>query len=146
MKKIPVQVKRLNEDAVIPKYATEGSAGFDFYSTSDVEIQPGQTVVVPTGLAMAIPLGYEIQIRPRSGMAFKTTTILPNSPGTIDSDYRGEFGVIMRNIGNEVYFAEKGTRIAQGVLNEVPMAQFVIVEELDDTERGSGGYGSTGSK
>lgn len=146
MKKIPVQVKRLHEDAKIPFYATEGSAGFDFYTIEDIEISPNETKIIKTGLAMAIPLGYEIQMRPRSGIAFKTTLIMPNSPGTIDSDYRGEFGIIIRNIGSETYRASKGERIAQGVLNEVPVAQFFEVSELDETDRGVGGYGSTGLK
>lgn len=182
--KINVKVKRLSDDAVIPQYATEGSAGFDLIAIEDVIIEPGETKLVPTGLAFEIPQGYEIQIRPRSGVSLKTALRVVNSPATIDSDFRGEVKVIIENTsdnsdnfvdfteglinGNYLvavndnwdmkevgadffcvrpcvpYLIRKGDRIAQGVLQRVPIANFIEVDELDETERGAGGFGSTG--
>jgi len=149
MEKINVKIKKLHEDAVIPTYGTDGAAGFDFYALEDTTLSPGQTKLIKTGIAMAIPQGYEIQVRPRSGMSLKTTFRVANAPGTIDSDYRGECCVIGHNLADgklrNVYI-KKGDRIAQGVLSKVPQANFQVVKELDDTDRGSGGFGSTDSK
>lgn len=147
MSKINVKIKKLHEDAVIPTYGTDGAAGFDFYALEDVHLKPKETKLVKTGIAMAIPQGYEIQVRPRSGMSLKTSFRVPNSPGTIDSDYRGECNVIGHNTSSyEHVTIKKGDRIAQGVLNRVPQASFEVVEELEDTARGAGGFGSTGNK
>lgn len=144
---IPVKVKKLHPDAVIPQYAHEGDAGFDLVSIKDVTIAPGQTVAVPTGLAFQIPTGYEIQVRPRSGLVLKTNLRVANSPGTIDSGYRGDVKVLISNTHsttNKPYTILKGDKIAQGVLQKVPQANFIEVNELNDSERGSGRFGSTG--
>ena len=141
---VQIRFKKLNANAIIPRYETVGSAGADLKAIGNSYIKPGETIVVPLGFSVAIPSGYEIQIRPRSGLAAKHGITILNSPGTIDSDFRGELGVIMSNFGAEAFYVEPGDRIAQMVLSEVPQANFVIVEELDDTERGSGGFGSTG--
>lgn len=165
-----VKIKRLSPDAVIPKYAREGDAGFDLYATEDVIIEPGETAKVPVGLAFELPAGYEMQIRPRSGVMSKTK--LRVQLGTVDSGYRGEVAVMVDNIAedpsgnilqyltyidgldyrtklelysNETYLIRKGDRIAQGVINRVPTATFTEVDELSDTERGEGGFGSTGT-
>jgi dUTP pyrophosphatase len=145
MDKINIPTKKLHEDAVVPTYGTDGAAGFDFYALEEVTLLPGQTQLIKTGLAMAIPQGYEIQVRPRSGMSLKTSFRIANAPGTIDSDYRGECCVIGTNNSEYEHITiKKGDRIAQGVLSRVPQANFQVVEDLDDTDRGSGGYGSTG--
>ena len=140
-----LRVKRFHPDAVIPEYATEGSVGFDFHAVKDVVVRPGVTLLIPTGLAVEVPEGCELQVRPRSGMSLKTGALIKNSPGTIDSDYRGEIRVIMANIGHEYLRIKKGDRIAQGVLAPVIQAVEIIdVEELNETDRGEGGFGSTG--
>ena len=147
MDKIDVKIKKLHPDAITPTYGTDGAAGFDFYALEDVTLNPGDTKLIKTGIAMAIPEGYEIQVRPRSGMSLKTAFRVANAPGTIDSDYRGECCIIGHHSqGSELrkLHIKKGDRIAQGVLNKVPQANFQLVEELDDTERGQGGFGSTG--
>ena len=142
--RVPINVVKLHEDAVVPTYGTTGAAGFDFYSVDSVIVEAGQTVIVKTGLAMAICEGFEIQVRPRSGMSAKTKIRVANSPGTIDSDYRGEIGIIVDNVGQEPYEIHVGDRVAQGILAIVPQASFIVVDSLDETERGAGGYGSTG--
>ena len=139
-----VKVKKLSEDAVVPQYATCGSAGFDFVSSEDIIVLPKQTILVKTGLAFEIPIGYEIQVRPRSGLSLKTKIRVSNSPGTVDSDYRGQVCVIIDNLGDEAFEIKKGDRVAQGVLCPVFQANFQVVGELSDTNRGSGGFGSTG--
>jgi dUTP pyrophosphatase len=144
MKKLGVKVKILNPDAIIPKYQTEEAAGFDLHSVDEKTIKAGERDVVKTGLAVALPKGYELQVRPRSGLALKNGITLPNSPGTIDSDYRGELMVIILNTGKDDFVIKKGDRIAQAVIKEILQADFAVVEELDSTERGSGGFGSTG--
>lgn len=141
---IDVEIKRLDERAIIPIYSTKDSSGMDISILDDVTIEPGKTIVAPTGLAFAIPRGYEIQVRPRSGLSLKTGLRLPNSPGTIDSDYRGDLGIIMQNTSNKVLEFKAGERVAQLVLNFVPKMKLKIVDELSETERGSGGFGSTG--
>lgn len=150
--KVKVKIKKLHPDAIVPTYGTEGAAGFDFYALEDITIKPKETKLIKTGIAMEIPFGYEVQVRPRSGMSLKTLFRVANAPGTIDCDYRGECNVIGHNahqngMGNSTTFdinIKKGDRIAQGVLNKVPQALFEVVEELGDTNRGTGGYGSTG--
>lgn len=134
----------------LPAYATAGAAGADVRANFPVgqrdglTLEPGARALVPTGLAAAIPEGWEIQVRPRSGLALKHGLALPNAPGTIDADYRGEIGVILVNLGSEPVRIEHGMRIAQLVLARAPQASFVEVSELDDTARGAGGFGSTG--
>ena len=143
---IPVLVKRLPhfEGLELPAYATDGAAGMDVLAAEDVILQPGERWPVATGLAVAIPHGYEIQVRPRSGLALKHGIGVPNSPGTIDSDYRGELKVILINHGAEPFAIARGDRVAQLVLAPVTQAAWEEVAELDDTARGAGGFGSTG--
>jgi dUTP pyrophosphatase len=143
---VPVRVKRLphGEGLDLPAYATEGAAGMDVVSAEDVTIAPGARHAVATGLAMAIPPGFEIQVRPRSGLALKHGITVPNTPGTIDSDYRGELKVILINHGAEPFDIRRGDRVAQLVLAPVIQASWLPVEELDETARGEGGFGSTG--
>lgn len=166
---LSVKIKRLHPDAVIPQYAKTGDAGFDLVAVEDIIVEPGETVKVPTGLAFELPEGYELQIRPRSGITLKTK--LRVQLGTVDSGYRGEIGVIVDNIAenaygnvvqylthvdgndyrtsgdlypNDTYLIRKGDRIAQGVIVPVKHATFMEVDELDDSSRGTGGFGSTG--
>ncbi|MHA7820134.1 MAG: dUTP diphosphatase [Erythrobacter sp.] len=141
-----VEVKRLphGEGLSLPAYATDGAAGMDVVSAEDVSIAPGARHAVATGLSVAIPQGYEIQVRPRSGLAFKHGITVPNTPGTIDSDYRGELKVLLINHGAEDFAVARGDRVAQLVLAPVTRGSWVEVEELDATERGAGGFGSTG--
>jgi dUTP pyrophosphatase len=143
---VKVEVKRLphGEGLALPAYATEGSAGMDILSAEDVTIAPGARHAVATGLSVAIPQGYEIQVRPRSGLAFKHGITVPNTPGTIDSDYRGEMKVLLINHGSEDFAIARGDRVAQLVLAPVVQAAWSEVEELDATTRGAGGFGSTG--
>ena len=143
---VPVEVKRLphGEGLDLPAYATAGAAGMDVVSAEDVTIEPGARHAVATGLSVAIPHGYEIQVRPRSGLAFKHGITVPNTPGTIDSDYRGELKVLLINHGTEPFAIARGDRVAQLVLAPVVQAAWREVEELDATERGTGGFGSTG--
>lgn len=141
----PVSVKVINKsDNPLPKYETLGSAGMDVSSSEDLILHPGFVVSVPTGLYFEIPKGYEIQVRSRSGIAYKNGVFVINSPGTIDSDYRGEIRVLLTTVCNGPFEIKKGDRIAQIVLQPVTRIEFEEVEELSDTERGSGGFGSTG--
>jgi len=175
--KINVKIKRLSEEAVIPKYAHEFDAGFDLVASETVIIAPGETRIIPTGLAIALPPGYELQVRPRSGITVRTK--LRVQLGTVDCTYRGDVGVIVDNtspiggfvenneycrtvskrallingersdsfgewINANTYLIRKGDRIAQAVINQVEQAQFQVVEELDETSRGAGGFGSSG--
>lgn len=185
MNKVDVKVKKLHPDAVIPKYSHLNDAGFDLVAVEDVIIQPGETKKVPIGLAFAIPPGYELQIRPRSGISSKTKLRISNAPGTVDAGYRGEVCVLVDNIAQmepsgvtgdtilfdatfllttidgkttdyepevgaeesyfkPTYIVRKGDRIAQGVIAPVYQARFEEVDELDKTERGTGGFGSSG--
>lgn len=141
-----IQFKRLHEDAQLPEYATEDAAGMDVRSIDTVNILPGQTTMVKTGLAVAIPRGFELQCRPRSGLAAKHRITITNAPGTIDADYRGEICVLLHNLGNEGFQVVKGDRIAQLVLAYAPRLDIEEVDELDSTDRGAGGFGSTGRK
>ena len=128
----------------LPAYATPASAGVDLCAVEKRVLQPGERALVPTGIRIAIPVGYEAQIRPRSGLALKHGITLPNSPGTIDADYRGEIQVIMQNLGNAPFVIEPGDRIAQMVIAPVSQVSWVESDVLEETERGSGGFGSTG--
>lgn len=142
---IRIKVSKIDETATIPQYAHKGDSGFDLASTESITIVPGETKLISTGLAFQIPEGYEMQIRPRSGMSVKTKFRVANSPGTIDSNFVGEVKIIAENIGHRPIFIEKGDRIAQGVL--CPIYEAVFVEqELEDTNRGSNGFGSSGVK
>ena len=143
-----ILIKRLFKNVQIPKYETEGSSGLDLAAKldKDVNINPGEVEIIPTGLAVSIPKGFEIQIRPRSGLAAKNKISVLNTPGTIDSDYRGELKVILINLGQEKFKVENGLRIAQMVLCPIIHAKLEEVDELKDTERGEGGFGSTGTK
>ncbi|MBB5688013.1 dUTP diphosphatase [Roseomonas alkaliterrae] len=144
-----IEVVRLPhaEGLPLPAYATEGAAGMDLLAAvmSPVTIPPGGRMLVPTGLCIALPAGYEMQVRPRSGLALKNGIVLPNSPGTIDEDYRGEVGVILLNAGDAPFTVERGMRIAQAVIAPVIRAAWREVAELPATARGAGGFGSTGS-
>ena len=143
-----ILIKRLSKEVSLPKYETSGSSGMDLAANIDanINIDPGKTAIIPTGLALSIPKGFEVQIRPRSGLAAKQKISVLNTPGTIDSDYRGEIKVILINLGQETFKVEKGLRIAQMVVCPVVQAQLKEVDDLSETERGKGGFGSTGTK
>jgi dUTP pyrophosphatase len=143
---VPVLVKRLahGEGLDLPAYATDGAAGMDVLAAEDVELAPGGRHAVATGLSVAIPAGFEIQVRPRSGLALKHGISMPNAPGTIDSDYRGELKIILINHGSDLFAIRRGDRIAQLVIAPVVRGSWLEVETLDETARGEGGFGSTG--
>jgi dUTP pyrophosphatase len=144
--RVQVQVKRLNNGAglPLPGYASDGAAGMDICAAESLTLKIGKRHAVATGLAFAIPHGYEVQVRPRSGLALKHGITCLNTPGTIDSDYRGEVKVILANLGDEDFVIQRGDRIAQLVVAPVTHAAMMEVDTLDDTARGSGGFGSTG--
>lgn len=144
-KSAKVQIQKLHPNAKVPGYAYTGDAGFDFSCIEDFRVIPGRFTVVNTGIAMAIPFGYEVQVRSRSGLAFNQGIQVYNSPGTLDSAYRGEVKILLFNAGPEIRYFKAGDRIAQGVLQEVPYAEFEVVEALDDTQRGDKGLGSSGT-
>lgn len=141
-------VRRLDHgrDLPLPRYETTGSAGMDLRAaiSADIVLGPGERAMVPTGLMMAIPAGFEGQVRPRSGLAAKHGVTVVNAPGTVDSDYRGEIAVILINLGREPFTVTRGERIAQMVIAAVTQAEMIEVESLDETARGAGGFGSTG--
>ena len=139
-----VEIKKTSEKAMIPVYAKPGDSGFDLVTVDDVVVSPFSTAIINTGLRMAVPEGFELQIRPRSGISVKTPLIIKNSPGTIDSGYRGDIGIIVHNLSYESYYVPSGTRIAQGVVCPVVQVVFAETEELTSTVRGEGGYGHTG--
>ncbi|WP_456479550.1 dUTP diphosphatase [Nautilia sp.] len=139
-----LKIKRLSDNAQIPAYQTKEAAGFDLHSADNVVINPGERKLIGTGLAFEIEFGYEVQIRPRSGLAYKHGITVLNTPGTIDSDYRGEIKVLLINHGKEPFEIKKGERIAQAVIAPVIQAEIVEAEELGETDRGAGGFGSTG--
>ena len=145
---IKILIKRLSKEVSLPKYETSGSSGMDLSANIDakINIEPGKTAIIPTGLALSIPKGFEIQIRPRSGLAAKQKISVLNTPGTIDSDYRGEIKVILINLSQKSFKVEKGLRIAQMVVCPVVQAQLKEVNDLNETARGEGGFGSTGTK
>lgn len=139
---VPIAV---SEDGQLPTYETEGAAGMDLRCTEAIELEPMERKLVPTGLRIAVPEGYEAQVRPRSGLAVRHGISMVNTPGTIDSDYRGEIRVVLINLGGEPVRLEKGERIAQLVLCPVARAEWAQVEALPETRRGEGGFGSTGT-
>ncbi|MEN9998254.1 MAG: dUTP diphosphatase [Bacteroidota bacterium] len=144
-----MQVKIINRSKhALPAYETSASAGMDVRANLDesIELKPLERALVKTGLFMEIPVGFECQVRPRSGLALKKGITVLNSPGTVDADYRGEVGVILINLSNETFVVEDGERIAQLVFAEVAQAEWTQVEELTETDRGAGGFGSTGVK
>ena len=143
-----ILIKRLSKDVTLPKYETEGSSGLDLAANIDeqIEILPGKSAIIPTGLAVAIPKDFEIQIRPRSGLAAKSQISVLNTPGTIDADYRGELKVILINLSDKVFTVNAGDRVAQMVLCPLIKATLKEVEDLENTKRGSAGFGSTGNK
>lgn len=143
---IRIAVQRLpnGDDLPLPAYATNGAAGMDIVAAEDIVLEPGTRAAVATGFALAIPTGYEVQVRPRSGLALKHGVTCLNTPGTIDSDYRGEVKVILANLGQESFAVRRGDRIAQLVPAPVLRAELALAETLDDTARGVGGFGSTG--
>jgi dUTP pyrophosphatase len=149
MTAIDVEVKRLphGADLPLPQYATADSAGLDLLAAVDADLvlQPGTRALVPTGLAIALPPGYEAQVRPRSGLALRNGITLLNSPGTVDADYRGEVGVILINLGQEAFVVTRGMRIAQMVVAPVTRLAWREVADLPASERGAGGFGSTGT-
>lgn len=145
---VPLNIELLPsyEGLSLPVYQTEGAAGFDFLAAVEgpVEILPGKRAMISTGLKFAVPQGCELQVRPRSGLAAKNGVTVLNTPGTIDSDYRGEVKIILINLGDEPFVVERGMRIAQGILAPYYKAEFCVIDALDETERGSGGFGHTG--
>ena len=143
---VAVHIKRLphGHGLDLPAYATGGAAGMDVVAAEAITLRPGQRSAVATGFAMAIPDGYELQVRPRSGLALKHGISVPNTPGTIDSDYRGELKIILINHSEDTFVIARGDRIAQLILAPVTRADWQIVEELPETDRGAGGFGSTG--
>lgn len=153
MVSVEVKIKTLphyDESFELPFYATEGAAGADIRASlpekKSLIVKPGERVLVPTGLSMEIPLGYEVQVRPRSGLSLKSSLLVVNSPGTIDCDYRGEVNIIIGNFGKEDYVIEHGLRIAQLVIAPVIHAKYSIANTLGETKRGAGGFGSTGTR
>ena len=143
-----VLIKRLSKNIELPKYETNGSSGMDLSANIEkqIRIEPGKTSIIPTGISVSIPKNFEIQIRSRSGLAAKSQISVLNSPGTIDADYRGELKVILINLSNKTFFVERVTRISQMVLCPIVKAKLKEVDNLDDTNRGVGGFGSTGLK
>jgi len=148
MEKIKLKITRLrnNQDLPLPSYATDGSAGMDIYADveNDVVIKPGEIALIPTGIAIELPPGYEAQIRPRSGLAINHGITLLNTPGTIDSDYRGEIKIILINLGKKEFVVKRGDRIAQMIISKYAKVEWEEVKELNTTQRGAGGFGHTG--
>lgn len=142
---IKVKIQKISEDAIIPKYAHDDDAGMDLFSTKEYVLLPNHRLLVGTGLKMEIPIGYEMQIRPKSGLAIKEGITVLNTPGTIDAGYRGEVGVILINHSSKPYKIEKHQKIAQAVFNKIEKAQ-IIESNLSKSKRGEGGFGSTGLK
>ena len=139
-----VKVKKITNDAKIPKIEHEGDAGFDIYSNEETTILPMERKLIGTGISISVPKGFEAQVRPKSGLAINHGLTLLNTPGTIDAGYRGEVKVIIMNLGKEEYKIEKGKKIAQVVFNKIEEPELIEVEELDESQRGEGGFGSTG--
>ncbi len=141
-----VEIVKLDKELPTPKYAHHGDAGMDIYSAAEHTLQPGERKLIPTGLKIAVPYGFEAQVRPRSGLALKHGISVVNAPGTIDHQYRGEMGVILINHGNEAFAIKKGERVAQLVFNKIEIVSLEEVDALPETDRGAGGFGSTGTK
>ena len=142
---IKIAIQKLRPHAVLPDYAHPGDAGMDLYAAEDHTLRPGERILAPTGIAVAIPDGYEGQVRPKSGLALKLGLSVVNAPGTVDAGYRGEVGVILINLGQETVEIRRGQKVAQIVFARVERAGLEIVESLDETGRGRGGFGSTGA-
>jgi len=141
---LTVKIQKITEGAVIPSYAHPGDAGVDLYAAEDAVLKPGERRLIRTGIKIAVPKGYEAQVRPKSGLALKFGLSIVNTPGTIDAGYRGEVGVICINLGSEPIKIEKGKKVAQMVFKKIETVKFEEVPQLDDTSRGEGGFGSTG--
>ncbi len=141
---IKIAIQKLRPHAVVPAYAHPGDAGVDLFAAEDLTLKPGERALAPTGIAVAIPDSYEGQVRPKSGLALKQGLSIVNTPGTVDSGYRGEVGVILINLGGETVEVRRGQKIAQMVFTKVERATLEVVEKLDETSRGAGGFGSTG--
>jgi dUTP pyrophosphatase len=141
-----VKIKKLKPNASIPDRQSDGAAGYDLHACIDTEciVQPGEVQLIPTGISCEIPFGFEIQIRPRSGLASREKLLIINSPGTIDSDYRGEFFVPIMNLNDKPFRVENGMRIAQIILSKVESIQWEVAQDLSATQRGEGGFGSSG--
>ena len=144
MKSLVIQISKLHPDAIIPVYHKEGDSGFDLHACLETYIPAGESRIIPTGLAFAIPDGFEMQIRLRSGAALTTPLVIANAPGTIDSGYRGEVGIIARNVSSDGWTVRQGERVAQGVICPVYKALFVEQTKLPPSDRGGAGFGSTG--
>ena len=143
---IPLRIRRLSERAIIPRYQSDHAAGLDLHAAIEqaITLEPGDIRLIPCGFVMAVPVGYEAQVRPRSGLAARHGISIPNAPGTIDADYRGEVKVALINLGREPFTVEPGMRIAQMIIAPVARCEVEEVDELDETPRGAGGFGSTG--
>ncbi|WQZ94027.1 dUTP diphosphatase [Helicobacter pylori] len=139
-----IKIQKIHPNALIPKYQTEGSSGFDLHAVEEVTIKPHGVGLVRIGICLSLEVGYELQVRTRSGLALNHQVMVLNSPGTVDNDYRGEIKVILANLSDKDFKVQVGDRIAQGVVQKTYKAEFIECERLDETSRGSGGFGSTG--
>ncbi|AHN37732.1 dUTP diphosphatase [Helicobacter pylori] len=139
-----IKIQKIHPNAIIPKYQTEGSSGFDLHAVEEVMIKPHSVGLVKIGICLSLEVGYELQVRTRSGLALNHQVMVLNSPGTVDNDYRGEIKVILANLSDKDFKVQVGDRIAQGVVQKTYKAEFIECERLDETSRGSGGFGSTG--
>ncbi|MGL2405816.1 dUTP diphosphatase [Helicobacter pylori] len=139
-----IKIQKIHPNALIPKYQTEGSSGFDLHAVEEVMIKPHSVGLVKIGICLSLEVGYELQVRTRSGLALNHQVMVLNSPGTVDNDYRGEIKVILANLSDKDFKVQVGDRIAQGVVQKSYKAEFIECERLDETSRGSGGFGSTG--
>ncbi|ALM79116.1 dUTP diphosphatase [Helicobacter pylori] len=139
-----IKIQKIHPNALIPKYQTEGSSGFDLHAVEEVTIKPHSVGLVKIGICLSLEVGYELQVRTRSGLALNHQVMVLNSPGTVDNDYRGEIKVILANLSDKDFKVQVGDRIAQGVVQKTYKAEFIECERLDETSRGSGGFGSTG--
>ncbi|OPG43405.1 dUTP diphosphatase [Helicobacter pylori] len=139
-----IKIQKIHPNALIPEYQTEGSSGFDLHAVEEVMIKPHSVGLVKIGICLSLEAGYELQVRTRSGLALNHQVVVLNSPGTVDNDYRGEIKVILANLSDKDFKVQVGDRIAQGVVQKTYKAEFIECERLDETSRGSGGFGSTG--
>ncbi|WQU28091.1 dUTP diphosphatase [Helicobacter pylori] len=139
-----IKIRKIHPNALIPEYQTEGSSGFDLHAVEEVMIKPHGVGLVKIGICLSLEVGYELQVRTRSGLALNHQVMVLNSPGTVDNDYRGEIKVILANLSDKDFKVQVGDRIAQGVVQKTYKAEFIECERLDETSRGSGGFGSTG--
>ncbi|MGL2473984.1 dUTP diphosphatase [Helicobacter pylori] len=139
-----IKIQKIHPNALIPKYQTEGSSGFDLHAVEEVMIKPHSVGLVKIGICLSLEVGYELQVRTRSGLALNHQVMVLNSPGTVDNDYRGEIKVILANLSDKDFKVQVGDRIAQGVVQKTYKVEFIECERLDETSRGSGGFGSTG--